>query len=371
TKYIDIEVVTAILAHMWNLSINVVYPSEGSIPYYHPGTDPDVVLVCNERKQPDLYFCSTKPKTDRWRPIKGKDWTNKINVLTNVTAAHSLAEKKLRVRSVNKVVEEFNTVTIQINQMKETLALYRDQMESMKQKIDTWSANVNKMEGKQGVLRLRLMELGVDVTKLTKSGHVVEGVHYTEKSTAFPAPSSTVSKPTSEQDDLGIPVSGEQTGSNVNVEVHPTPAISDALTIFQPVSTSTSTVVTAGQSNIVPPVSTVVTAGASSSSGTVSTVSAMGQIVPLNAAQISQLITPGSSAVGGAQQILNIGGQNILVSGSGPGTVGSASIRYGKILKGIHKYFCSKCQRPFTQKESLTRHEQENCPAIPKEQKKK
>ncbi|MCG8624600.1 MAG: hypothetical protein MJE68_21720, partial [Proteobacteria bacterium] len=72
-----------------------------------------------------------------------------------------------------------------------------------------------------------------------------------------------------------------------------------------------------------------------------------------------------------AQQILNIGGQNILVSGSGPGTVGSASVRYGKILKGVHKYFCSKCQRPFTQKESLTRHEQENCPAIPKEQKKK
>ena len=96
-----------------------------------------------------------------------------------------------------------------------------------------------------------------------------------------------------------------------------------------------------------------------------------GQIVPLSAAQISQLIMPGASAVGGAQQILNVGGQNILVSGSGPGTVGNVSLRYGKILKGVHKYFCNNCKRPFTQKESLTRHQQENCLSLGEEGKKK
>ena len=106
---------------------------------------------------------------------------------------------------------------------------------------------------------------------------------------------------------------------------------------------SSAAVASATGSGVIPPV--VSTAGATSSS-----ILTTGQIVPLSAAQISQLIMPGASAVGGAQQILNVGGQNILVSGSGPGTVGNVSLRYGKILKGVHKYFCNNCNRPFTQK---------------------
>ena len=91
--------------------------------------------------------------------------------------------------------------------------------------------------------------------------------------------------------------------------------------------------------------------------------SAAGQLIPLSAAQIAQLITPGSGcAVGGPQQIINVGGRNVLILGSGPGTIGSSSVRYGKILKGTHKYFCPMCKRPFMQKESLTRHMAENCP---------
>ena len=37
----------------------------------------------------------------------------------------------------------------------------------------------------------------------------------------------------------------------------------------------------------------------------------------------------------------------------------------------MHKYFCNNCKRPFTQQESLTRHQQENCPTLGEEGKKK
>ncbi|MCG8623465.1 MAG: hypothetical protein MJE68_15915, partial [Proteobacteria bacterium] len=117
------------------------------------------------------------------------------------------------------------------------------------------------------------------------------------------------------------------------------------------------------------PSSTISTTGAVPPIPSSTTSTPTGQIVQLSAAQIGQLITPRGQPVGGVQQILSIGGQNILVSGSGPGVVGNLSLRYGKILKGSHKYFCSKCQRPFTQKESLKRHELENCPTLDKKQK--
>ena len=353
TKYIDTEVVTAVLALMWNLSISIIYPSRGTVPFYHPDTVADVVIVCNEKLQPDHYFCATKPDNERWRPIRGKDWSNQITVLTNVKNAHAQAEKKLRTRLVNKVVGEFNTVTNKLNEMKDTLNLYQDQMASMEQKLKQWSSNVNLMEGKQGVLRLRLLELGVDANALTKTGPAVEGVHYTQKLTTEATPTSTISVPPG--GDMGVPVSVEGSDTTVHAEIHPTPTA----------TCSTDTVSTTSVALNVLSQAAIDSAVRSSTTATTSTTSTSGgMIVPLSAAQIGQLITPGGTPVGGVQQILSVGGQNVLVSGSGPGTVGNVSVRYGKILKGVHKYFCSKCQRPFTQKESLTRHEQENCPML-------
>ena len=348
TKYIDVEVVTAVITMMWNLSINVVYPSKGSICFYHDEGEPDIVLVNNEMKEPENYFCSTKPTDSRWRPIKGKDWSNQIKILSNVKNAHATAEKKLRTRLVNHTVSEFNAVTQKIDEMKDELALQADKLKSMQDKIQRWSLNIAKMEGNQGVLRMRLLELGVDVGALKKPGPGLEGIHFTQM---FPSttPSATVSR----AEDLGQPVELETPTTTVEADIHPTPAVDTVDTVTPPTDTLTST--TSGSST-----ASTTSIPVSSSSAPPST--AVGQIVPLSAAQISQLITPGPSGIGGPQQIVNIGGQNVLISGSGPGTVGTSSIRYGKILKGVHKYFCPKCQKPFTQRESLKRHEEENCP---------
>ena len=49
---------------------------------------------------------------------------------------------------------------------------------------------------------------------------------------------------------------------------------------------------------------------------------------------------------------------------------GEVSVRLGKTLKGVHKFWCFKCQRPFTTKNDCTRHEEENCPMLDKSEKK-
>ena len=163
------------------------------------------------------------------------------------------------------------------------------------------------------------MELGVDVNKLTKSGPVVEGIHFTATTTTVApsttsAPSSSVSRP----EDLGEPVALDLPTTTVEVDIHPIPTSSAVDTITNPYLSVVSTVDT------VPATSGTSTTGAEQAS---TSTSAAGQLIPLSAAQIAQLITPGSScAVGGLQQIINMGGQNVLISGSGPGTIGSSSV---------------------------------------------
>ena len=212
------------------------------------------------------------------------------------------------------------------------------------------------MEGRQGMLRMRLLELGVDVATLQKSGPALEGIHFTSKVTTS-APTATVSRP----EDFGEPVALDLLTTTAEADIHPIPTSSVVHTVANPsvsvVSTVDTVSATSGSS----------TTGAEQAS-TLST-SAAGQLIPLSAAQISQLITPGCAAVGGPQQIINVGGQNVLISGSGPGSVGSSSVHYGKILKGTHKFFCPRCRRPFTQTESLTRHMAENCPQVTEKKK--
>ena len=354
TKYLYIEVCIAAIALMWNIPINVVYPKEGSIPFYHPDTEPEVVIVCNQMRQPETQYTGTKLDNSKWRTIKGLDWSNKIKLLTNVKNAHQLAEKRLREHLANKVLNEFNECMTSLYQMKDQLSLYCDQIKSMQANMKSLVKNVSAMEGKQTVLRLRLMELGVDVGSLQKSGPAIEGLHFTSEipvSTFSTTAMATVSTP---------PDFDQAASSTVVADIHPVPPTSTTVssTVSQSVA-ETSTAATVSQ-----PVAQTSTAATVANPST-------GQIIPLSAAQISQLITLGASAVGGPQQILNIGGQNVLVSGSGPGTIRGSSVHYGKILKGVHKHFCARCKWSFTQKESLTRHEQENCPQLDPASKKK
>ena len=91
----------------------------------------------------------------------------------------------------------------------------------MEAKIKTWSMNVSKMEGRQGVLHMKLLELGVSVDSLEKTGPALEGIHFTA---TVPTVTGVSTLPTATvmQSDLGVPVQVEDTSSIVQADIHPT-----------------------------------------------------------------------------------------------------------------------------------------------------
>ena len=387
TKFIDYEVITAVITKMWNLAITIVSPDGGVLPFHHQNNNPDIVIVCNDMEWPEKYFCATKPDNPNWRPIKGADWSGKIRIFTNVKTAHESATKALRTRCVNKVVSDFNEVTEAIDDMKQKLANYQEEFEKIVEKVNRCTSNMTQLEVQQTVLRSKMIALGMDASTLSKSGFAIEGIHYTSK-TAQPKPPSQPAGPsqsvrltTSSTAHSAVP---PQTASTTDFEesvslttastAHSTVTPQTASTTDFEVDTSTTMAVADVHASAVPAVSAVSTA---STSGVATTPSTSGFSLPIPSASANvssmpagalsvgahQAMSLGTGVVGGPQQIFNIGGHNVLISGSGPSTVGGLSIRYGKILRGVHRFFC-KCGRPFTTKADLTRHEKDNCPLL-------
>ena len=370
TNFIDYEVITAVISKMWNLAIIIVFP-DGVTPFYHQNENPDIVLICNNMEWPEKYFCTTKPDNPNWRPIKGADWSSKIRIFTNVKNAHDSATKALRTRLVNKVVTDFNEVTSAIEDMKLKLADYQSDFEKIIEKINKCSYNMNELEAKQIVLCSKMIALGVDSSTLTKIGKAIEGIHYTcttaqtkapsqlaapsqPAAPLQPTPSTTVSTTSS--------VVPPQTVSTTEVDTSSTTIMADVHVSATP-STSTIPAVSTTSALAVPAVSA--TPSTLGFSLPIPSTPANMPSTPAGALSVGahQAMSSGSGVVWGPQQILNIGGHNVLIAGSRQSTVGGLSIRYGKILRGVHDFFC-KCGRPFTTKADLTRHEKDNCPLL-------
>ena len=376
TKFIDVEVIVGVVARMWNLCIVIVYPQDGSVPFYFSEGPPDIIIVCNSMAQPETYYCATKGSEKKWRPLKPADWSNTIQVFNNVKNAFTIGEKRLRERLVTKAVDDFNSVNSTLESMNETINKQQVELASMAEKLEACTSNAKKMAMYQNSLREKLTELGVDVNKLSKTGVAVEGIHYTAKrltdsvasnqvtADIHPTPSTppmhkvptaTISKP---------PVSDETPDEIPSDDSALTPATSTPALVGQDqvVSSTPQGIVTPVVQSITTPVVSAVqgvTGGVVPTPQTVTT-----QMSTIGGVQLPQIVTPGGSALGGVQQIVNIAGQNVLVSGSGPSTVGTVSIRYGKVLKGVHKFFCQLCGHPFTGKSDLSRHLRENCPMV-------
>ena len=356
TQFVDYEVVTAVLTVMWNVSINIVFPGRGSVACYHQCQTPDIVIVCNNQVNPELYFCATRPQNEQWRPIKASDWSNEILNYINVKNAHRDGEKKLRERLVNQVLQDFNDVTDAIENMKDKLSDCQDQIQKMMDQVSDCSSSLTKLQAEQSVLRAKMIALGVDATKISKTGHVVTGVHFTQKIPTVAA------KP----QQSAVPL--QQSKAVEQSEVVEQPA-EQSSGVKQSVYLAESTLPPISK----PEQSATVSIAPTTSTPTVSTASTPALTPgPSNPQALTpavhQALASGIGIVGGPQQIVTIQGQNVLISGSRPSTVGGLSIRYGKILKGTHKFFC-KCKHPFTTRADLNRHMRENCPLIEKKQK--
>ena len=417
--YPRLNVVTAVIAKMWNIRVSVVTP-RGIYKMYHNSRQKsaDLVIVWNGVSGDDSHYSGAKIDNPQWRPIKGLDWAGDVKILSNVKNAAALAEKMCRKRNAKKIFEEYNEVSETILNMKETLVNmneevneYEKQLQSIKQKITVWAQNVYKMEGKQTVLRLRLLELGVDVDKFSEGGSIVPGFQeFTNlveppRKKAKTTPTATVSIP----DDLGVPADfTDQTAQvTINAEVHktdqPTPkavtsTASTALTETPKAATSTA-------STAPPKAATSTTSTAPEEESEIEVTKVVQDDVTLlkeypsadviaerkqlwsnpdDTEDVDEAANPKPTQVVQAttrlfQSTPQLTAAQIQMVQSiqlpqQPSTFqtshGEVSVRWGKTLKGVHKFWCFRCQRPFTTKNDCTRHEEENCPMLDKSEKK-
>ena len=235
------KIVCAVVTKMWNITIDIVTP-KGVYKMYHQKKCGEAVLVWNGVKGIDSQFCGSKIDNPNWHPIKGLDWSGDVKNLQNIKAAAVNAEKCFRSRTANKIVNEYNEVSESILTMKETLVQMNSdvtnmekELKSMKQKIDVFASNVYKMEGKQGVLRLRLIELGVTVDKFSEPGSIVQGFQEFKNPQEPPHKKSrtaTVSKP----EDIGTPpdFSDMTPTMSISAEVHTSAALTPSTTTAEP-----------------------------------------------------------------------------------------------------------------------------------------
>ena len=120
--YPRLNVVTAVIAKMWNIRVSVVTP-RGIYKMYHNSRQKsaDLVIVWNGVSGDDSHYSGAKIDNLPWRPIKGLDWAGDVKILSNVKNAAALAEKMCRKRNAKKIFEEYNEVSETILNMKETL----------------------------------------------------------------------------------------------------------------------------------------------------------------------------------------------------------------------------------------------------------
>ena len=418
----NFKIVCAVVTKMWNVTIDIVTP-KGVYKMYHEQKYGEAVLVWNGVKGIDSQFCGSKIDNPNWHPIKGLDWSGDVKNLQNVKAAAVNAEKGFRSRTANKIVNEYNEVTESILTMKETLVQMNSdvtnmekELKSMKQKIDVFASNVYKMEGKQGVLRLRLIELGVTVDKFLEPGSIVQGFQEFQTPQEPPpkkARTATVSKP----EDLGTPpdFSDMTPTISISAEVHKSATSTPSATVEQttagkptPASTPStsaeiqtttgkptpaSTPSTSAEIQITKVVQEEVTvvkeyAGADVVAQrkelwsnplppqTAVPVSTPQTAVPVSTPQTAVPVsTPQTTALVSTPEMMITPTPQFITLPQTPSTfqtsMGEVSVRWGKTLKGVHKFWCFRCRRPFTTKNDCTRHEDENCPMLDKSERKK
>ena len=405
-----LDITTAVIARMWNLSITLVTP-RGIYRMYHKmkPKKSDIIVVWNGCTGLESQFTATKGDRDDWRPIKGLDWAGDVKQLSNVKNASTMAERFYRKRTAQSIMNEYKEVSTTIIDMKEQLVNMNSQInefqtkiDSMKHKMYTWASNVYKMEGRQGVLRLRLIELGVDIDKLAEGGSVVPGFQtFLTPEGQPPAkkskPTATVTNPEHEQ--LGSPP--DFTAENlhhVDAEVHQESSNSDMTpkaeetTTGKPNPSATSTPSTAPEIQITKVIQEELSVVKEYAGADVveqrkelwrdppTTQTAVPVLTPQTAVRVSApqmtapVLIPQTAPLVSTPQTIAASTQLITLP-QAPSTfvtsMGEVSVRWGKTLKGVHKFWCFRCRRPFTTKNDCTRHEYENCPMLDKSEKKK
>ena len=200
-------VVIAVITKIWNVSIDLITPRKGLVKCFHNEPKAHIVIVHNDQRDLESLYTATKGSDPEWRQVKGVDWSNTIKSVSNVKLASNFAEKKYRARTARAIMADYNAVSASLKTMKTELVGFHQEMKSMESKIQIWSRNVNLMESRQSQLRLKLMDLGVNITSFSNQGTFVEGFQEIISTPAgysgVPTPVSSSSIPTAAS--LGAP----------------------------------------------------------------------------------------------------------------------------------------------------------------------
>ena len=217
-------VVIAVITKMWNVSIDLITPRKGLVKCFHNEPKAHIVIVYNDQRDLESLYTATKGSDPEWRPVKGVDWSNTIKSVSNVKLASNFAEKKYRARTARAIMGDYNAVSDSLKTMKTELVGFHQEMKSMESKIQIWSRNVNLMESRQSQLRLKLMDLGVNISSFSEQGTFVEGFQEliltpatssatpTTASLGAPTPASSSATPTTAS--LGAPTTVTSSGTS-------------------------------------------------------------------------------------------------------------------------------------------------------------
>ena len=212
--FLPAYVVIAVITKMWNVSIDLITPRKGLVKCFHNEPKAHIVIVHNDQRDLELLYTATKGSDPEWRPVKGVDRSNTIKSVSNVKLASNFAEKKYHARTARAIMADYNAVSDSLKTMKTELVGFHQEMKSMESKIQIWSRNVNLMELRQLQLRLKLMDLGVNITSFSNQGTFVEGF---QELISTPAGYSGAPTPVSSS---GIP-----TAASLGAQLQPAPRL--------------------------------------------------------------------------------------------------------------------------------------------------
>ena len=217
-------VVIAVITKMWNVSFDLITPRKGLVKCFHNEPKAHIVIVHNDQRDLESLYTATKGSDPEWRPVKGVDWSNTIKSVSNVKLASNFAEKKYCARTARAIMGNYNAVSDSLKTMKTELVGFHQEMKSMESKIQIWSRNVNLMESRQSQLRLKLMDLGVNISSFSEQGTFMEGFQElistpatssatpTTASLGAPTPASSSATPTTAS--FGAPTTATSSGTS-------------------------------------------------------------------------------------------------------------------------------------------------------------
>ena len=168
----EVAVVAAFLAKCWNIGLTVISPEHNIVHFFHDNVSSAsrVTVISNNRAGINAQYSSTEAVGGMFSAIKGTDWSGGVTKLNNLRNAGQHAAKLLRQRLSSSLIEEYNDTNDRLVQIKTDINKYEVQKQEIEKILEEWRRNYATMEGRQGVVRMRLIEMGIKASELKDLG---------------------------------------------------------------------------------------------------------------------------------------------------------------------------------------------------------